>query len=274
MFARRICAVALCSCALVSGGCATDSASKEDVVSLRNDVTQLAQRQAALQQKIEELDARVLVITRRLSPATHGDATPVPSSAPSGIPVVKLGPTTAALPVRAPPLPTEVALREPTADEVEALETAAPKASPDDVVDTHDFDAAVETVSTGDVERGIAQLEAFVKANPRHPKADNALLLIAVARLQSGDPEAALAPLQRVLRDYPAGDAVPETLLRLGECQLKLKNVAAARSALARLVSDFPGSPLAREAEIRLAAMPEIGGSAARPRAARTPAGH
>jgi TolA-binding protein len=256
------------------GACAANVAAHDDVGALRRDVAQLAQRQAMLQQKIEDMDARLLVLSRRLAPAAHSQTEPATPAAPAGIPVVKVVPTAA--PTKAPRVSTEVALREPTPDEVEALDSSIPaKGFAEEPVDSSDFQAGVEAVSTGDIERGVGLLDAFVKANPRHPKADNALLMIGVARIQSGDPAAAVPYLERVLRDYPAGDAVPETLLRLGECQWKLKNPTAARAPLVRLVSDFPGSPLAREAATRLAAMGEGSGSKNQPRAARSlPSGH
>jgi TolA-binding protein len=267
-FRSLIFASSVTLCGLASGGCATDTSSREESAALRRDLVQLAQREAALEQKIEEMDGRLLVLSRKNSPGPRSETTPPPGAPPPSMPVVRLSPTHSL--VKAPPLPTEVSLKEPTADEVDALESAAPaKAPPDELVDTAPFEDGVRAVSTGDLERGIAQLEAFVQANPRHSKADNALLVIGIARLQSGDAPAALPYLNRVLHDYPAGDAVPEALLRLGECQLKLKNVPAARAALARLISEFPGSPTAKQGESRLAALGKSGPSR-QPRAARS----
>jgi TolA-binding protein len=268
-----ICAAALPLCVPALSGCATDSAAREEA--LRRDLLLLAQREAALEQKIEEMDARLLVLSRKSGSPPRSDAStpavaPAVGKTPASMPVVKLSPSHPG--VKAPPIPTEVSLKEPTADEVDALESATAavaKPLPDELVDTTQFDDGVHAVSTGELERGIALLEGFVQANPRHAKADNALLVIGVARLQSGDPAAALPYLTRVLQDYPAGDAVAEALLRLGECQVKLKNVPAARAALNRLVAEFPGTPNAKVAESRLAELGKAGPSR-QPRAARS----
>ncbi len=231
---------------------------------MRRDLTLLAQRQTALERKLDEMDARFLVLSRRLAPERSDRS---PPRTPD-MPVVRLAPRPA--PPRAPPLFTQVPVREPTADQLAEIEDAAPvEKTAVAAGDTGEYQEALSAVSTGDVDRGIGLLEAFVKANPRHPDADNALLTLGVAYAQSGDPALAAAALSRAIAEYPAGDAVPEALLRLADCQLKLKNPVAARGALTRLVREFPGTPASRQAESRLASLPQP--VERRPRAARSP---
>lgn len=264
--------------ALIETRCASDAGATRDEVSAQGrDIAQLSQRQAVIERKLEDLDARLLVLTRRIAgePRTErpGPQRGRPESAPAGmaeppsLPVVKLGPRAAPT---ASALPTQVSILEPPPEDMAMLAAPLPSREVPAAVDTGEFEEAQAAVSTGDIDRGVMLLEAFARNYPRHPQADNALVLLGVARLQSGEPALAAVPLQRVVAEYPAGDAVAEALLRLSECHQRLKNPGAARAALLRLVANHPGTPEARAAEARL---PTLGGAAAErsPRAARHP---
>lgn len=116
------------------------------------------------------------------------------------------------------------------------------------------FDEGIAALEAGEAGRAIEVLEAFVRASPRDPRADNAVLAIGDAWLALDRPGNALQSFERVVRDYPAGDVVPEALLRYGETCRNLGREAAARAAFERLVRDHPASIAATRAELHLAA--------------------
>lgn len=137
---------------------------------------------------------------------------------------------------RAPPLPTDVPIREPEsvrdgyADGIAALEA-------------------------GDAVAAARHLERFLETSPRDGRADNAGLALGEALLRQNLPGRALQVWERVIREYPAGDAVPEALLRYGEVCREQGREAAARAAFRRLVDNHPGTRAAARAEAWLAEM-------------------
>ncbi|MGE4340364.1 MAG: tol-pal system protein YbgF, partial [Pigmentiphaga sp.] len=57
--------------------------------------------------------------------------------------------------------------------------------------------------ATKEYRSAIQRLEAMVSAAPRHPRAADALLVIAGCQIELGDRSAARTTLQRIIRDYP-----------------------------------------------------------------------
>lgn len=137
---------------------------------------------------------------------------------------------------RAPPLPTETEVRDPSSAKAE-------------------YEAARALLSEGRLEAGIEKLQAFLSSHPHDLLADNALLSLGEAWLLHGAPGRALEAFEGVFTRYPAGDAVPMALLRYGDASLSLGKKAQARAAYLRLIEEFPGSDpsaLARSKLLRL----------------------
>jgi TolA-binding protein len=167
----------------------------------------------------------------------------------------------------APPLPTRVAVVEPDQEDVEAFVSASPESSgasePASAsaapVNTAGLDAEFEqgmsALRTGNVEFGVAKLQAFAEQNPRHPRADNALYFAGLGRVGLNDNEGAALTFERLIETYPAGDAVLDGMLRLAECRLKLNQREDARALYTRVITQFPGTAAATQAEQRLASL-------------------
>lgn len=162
------------------------------------------------------------------------DAGPGPGRA---APAVALGGPTGG-PDAAPPLPTEVELKEP----------GAPPKQPD-LAALRDGLAAIEA---GDAAKGAGLLERFIGSAPKDPSTDNALVALGDAYRTAGQPGKALAAYERIVTGYPAGDAVATALLRYGETCLALDRKPAARAAFQRLVDEHPSTEAATAARARL----------------------
>lgn len=159
-----------------------------------------------------------------------GPSRPAPASVAMG------GPTGG--PDAAPPLPTEVEIKEP----------GAPPRAPD-LAALRDGLAAIEA---GDAAKGAGLLERFVASAPKDPSTDNALVALGDAYRSAGQPGKALSAYERIVTGYPAGDAVATALLRYGETCLALDRKPAARAAFQRLVDEHPSTEAATAARARL----------------------
>jgi TolA-binding protein len=163
----------------------------------------------------------------------------------------------------APALPTKVAVVEPDSDEAEMFvsaspESSAPSSAPAPVntpgLDA-EFEQAVSALRTGNVEVGVTRLQAFAEANPRHPRADNALYFAGLGMSGLNDHAGGALLFERLIETYPAGDAVLDGMLRLAECRLKLNQRDDARALYTRVITQFPGTAAATQAEQRLASL-------------------
>lgn len=257
--------------ALAGSGCAhAPPAGDAELVHLRERVTQLQQRSEADRRRVDALEAQLAAMARRLetqrpapAPAPQAPApapervrpAPPPPAPTSAIEdededsfafIVDRGgdelpgtsrPSRQARRGRgvdlAPPLPTEVPLREPA---------SGPDA----------YDLGVAALGRGDLDQAEELLASFLTSQPRDSRADNAGLELGEVLLRRGLPGRALSTWEQVVRDYPAGDALPRALLRYGETCRQLGRQAAARAAFQRLVQNHPGTEAASRAQAHL----------------------
>jgi TolA-binding protein len=256
------------------GGCAGSGADPlaRDVARLQDEVRRLRTERAADRSRLEALEARVEGMSRDVSisrrpaippglavvkvePGTfeddEGSAFVVdvgeePPARPRPAPRVPAGSTGGV--DAAPPLPTDVELKEPPlfagGDAKDPPVLAGPPAA---------FLAAEEVLRSGDARRAATLFEEFVAASPDDAYADNALVARGDALVRLGEPGRALAAYERAATGYPAGDAVPEALLRYGETCLSLGRKTAARMAFERVIAEHPGTAPAEAAKDRLA---------------------
>ena len=244
-------AAAVCLC-----GCATnDTALRQEVATLRTDVQALQLQNTQLTQRVQQLEDQRALLAPSADAAT---AAPTPSPAPAAkddgtlqtppLTVIKLKPATRP----APKLDTEVAVIEPSTDQLSALPDAA-SGPPDN--SEMEYQKAMEDLRTGNLAHGVNRLEEFAQAHRKSELADNALYFAGVGRIGLEDFEGAGHDFAQVIDHYPAGDAVADAMLKLAECRLKLNHEKDARALLARVVSTFPGTAAASQAERRLAAL-------------------
>ena len=202
----------------------------------------MASRQSELERKLDRVEAQLDAV--RSSPRKPAEPVKEVVSAttiPGNLAMVRLGPST-----KAPALPTNVALREPDEKAMEKMLDAEPDLSGDE------FESALKSISTGDVERGAAGLLSFADKHPRDDRAPAALLQAGIGQLTFGDPQSAVLAFDRIAQDYPQAKEAPEAMVRLADCQLRLKRTDRAKDVYARVMSRYPGTPAARTAEAGL----------------------
>lgn len=280
---RLLAAAPLCALA----ACATDSANKAEVDSLRAELRSLRDNNARLEQRLERLEVRDTVSRAKANappapaatpPAPAPKAEPTPSlTATPDLAVVKLKPRNEP----APPIATRVAVAEPEADDMvafisgsdsedssparprrqargakEAREAKEVREPVQELTQADaDYEQAVSALRTGNVEGGVARLQRFAEENPRNPRADNALYFSGLGLIGLKDFAGAATVFERLIETYPAGDAVVDGLLRLAECKQRLNQKEDARALYTRLVTQFPGTAAATQAEQRLATL-------------------
>ncbi|RKH31862.1 hypothetical protein D7X12_37990 [Corallococcus sicarius] len=275
---RLFAAVALCA----PTACATTAASQAEVVKLEAEVRTLRASQATLAERLARLENRDAVSRARnvTAPAasaasTSGALIAKPDEdagnealglAPAELAVVRLKPKKEP----APRIATVVPVVEPDPDQMEMFISPAEgssgaasqsQARSDGVPDKDpaileaEYEHAVSLLRTGNTEGGVDQLTRFAEANPRHPRADNALYFTGLGQMGLQDPASAAKTFERLIKTYPAGDAILDGMLRLAECRVRLNQAVDARALYTRVVTQFPGTAAATQAEQRLAAL-------------------
>jgi TolA-binding protein len=261
---RLLAVVPLCALA----ACAHETASKADMDALKAELRTMREQHARLGERLERLERSAVVSRAKPAQAPASASQPTPSkggqppASAAAVPeltVVKLKPKDDP----APPLPTRVSVVEPEPDEVEAFVSASPEsaepasapAPANSVALEVEFEQAMSALRTGNVELGVAKLQAFAEQNPRHPRADNALYFSGLGRVGLNDHAGAALTFERLIETYPAGDAVLDGMLRLAECRLKLNQREDARALYTRVITQFPGTAAATQAEQRLASL-------------------
>ncbi len=245
------------------------------MAALRAELRSLREQQSRMGDRLERLERSTSVSRARSvqppasSPAKPAPAGPPQSQAPAAgkppeskvevpdLTVVKLKPKNEP----APSLPTRVDVVEPDEDQAEMFVSASPESSEpaSAPVNTAALDAeyeqAMSALRTGNVELGVARLQAFAEQNPRHSRADNALYFSGLGQMGLKDFTAAALVFERLIETYPAGDAVLDGMLRLAECRVKLNQPDDARALYTRVITQFPGTAAATQAEQRLASL-------------------
>lgn len=107
---------------------------------------------------------------------------------------------------------------------------------------------ALAHVSARRFDEALAGLDAFLRANPDHAYADNAMYWRAEIHYARRDYRRALAEFTALVERYPRGNKVPEALLRIGLCHERMGDRASAQRAFERLRAEFPASAAARMA--------------------------
>ncbi len=268
---RRLLAIApLCA---LSACATTGSAQSSEMAELKAEVRAMRETQSRLEKRLERLELHASVTQARAAAPVRESAATVAAPAPEkgfatpDLTVVKLKPRNEP----APPLPTRVAVVEPSPDDMEMFISSAPEGGgssssgapeedePKEQLDTTvldaEFDQAVAALRTGNVEGGVARLLRFAEDNPRHPRADNALYFGGLGQMGLKDHAAAAKSFERLIESYPAGDAVLDGMLRLAECRLRLNQKDDARALYTRILTQFPGTAAATQAEQRLASL-------------------
>jgi TolA-binding protein len=246
--------------------CATTGSASSELAELKAEVRAMRDTQARLEKRLERMELHASVSQARASAAPARDASAAPPAKDYSTPelaVVKLKPKNEP----APPLPTRVAVVEPSDDDMEMFISPSaesdsgssadvePREQLDATILDAEFEQAVSALRTGNVEGGVARLARFARDNPRHSRADNALYFSGLGQMGLKDHAAAARTFEQLISSYPAGDAVLDGMLRLAECRLRLNQKEDARALYTRILTQFPGTAAATQAEQRLASL-------------------
>ncbi len=213
--------------------CASESASKAEVVHLQAELRAQREENAVLRRRLEERDSAPTPVPVRAY-VSRDEPPEVPA-----LTVVKLKPKAEP----APKIDTAVSVFEPAPESVDeilqagsrsdgALEEQRSPANPSAA--EGEFQEGMAALNTGNLSGGIARLQKFAAENPRHPKADNALYFSGVGLIGLGQYERAASSFERVISGYPAGDALKDAMLKLAECRARLNRPSSTRASIPR----------------------------------------
>ncbi len=254
----RLVALSAALCALL--GCATTSAPSE-LDGVRAELRAMREANGRLERRLERIETEQLVSRVNSKGAKPATTLPARGSELPDLTVVKLKPRQE----EAPKVVTAVSVIEPDPALLDQLAEGAAQYSEKplrlDGTEAEEspsaslFDEGMASLTTGDLEGGIAKLHKFADTNRSHPSADNALHNSGLGHMGRGDFERAARAFELTVTRYPAGDAVTEAMLKLAECRLKQNQKQDAKSVYSRVISMYPGTPAASQAEQRLAAL-------------------
>lgn len=220
---------------------------------MREELAAIRHGQEQLQDRVDRLEARAKApeaVGRRPSAPAVRAADPL-----AGLPVVRLAPPSNPA-AAAPRLDTRIELREPSDDDLAALDRAP--VNGDAVLDRRDaqadqlFAASVRRYNAGERKEAGEELAAFAEQHPRHDAADNALYLAGMAQVASGRCADGAHFFESVVQAYPDGDAVAPSLLALGLCASGLGHLDKARGYFEQVLKESPGSAEASQADAEL----------------------
>lgn len=230
-------------------------AKQEDLIELQNDVTALAKGQAEIKEQIAQLAAllresrggsatesharlmakldevlqEILVLSEKLSDANYRlamGARIAPSSAP---------PATAAGGIAEPSTPT-------------TRSGAALEGDPA-------YQAAYADYTRGNYALAIMGFEEFMRQNPKHDLADNALYWIGECHYAERRFDKAIEAFERLQQDFPQSEKFAAALLKQGYAYIESYQMAQGIVRLQGLVEKYPQSSEARLARQKLKEM-------------------
>ena len=215
---------------------------------LRYDVDQLKRGQAALQARLQRLEAG----------AAPAAATPAyGASAPSGAAPAYPATTPAQqIPMPAAAAPATAGVAGPTAvapatdgPSATISQGSGPAASADEQAA---YLAAFDLLGNGKYDDAIKSFRSQLERWPQGRYADAALYWSGEAYYVKRDYNSALAAFQAVLQRFPQSTKLPEALLKVGLTQMDMGRDAEGRTTLQRVIKTYPQTTAAKLAQQRL----------------------
>lgn len=251
--------LALSSALLVGCGGGTKKLEKQ-VASLQDELAELQGDYDMISDRLTGLEAQVQAgALRGAADSATADAEPGAERIERPrLKVIRVGPGSSAAPPAHPPSEdpaesegTRPVIRgsgdkaqiiegRPTSRVDDAPHSRSGKPAPAPRGAVQEYEAALELVRAGELERAEAALNGFLERHPRHPHADNALYWRGECHYARGRYEQASADFLAVLERYPAGNKVPDALLKLGMAQAHRGALHEARATFERLSQNFP----------------------------------
>jgi tol-pal system protein YbgF len=130
--------------------------------------------------------------------------------------------------------------------------TAATKDSSDENPLTS-YRAAYALYEAGKYNEAIEKFTDFVKKNPQHDYADNAIYWTGEAYYDQKEFMLAISEFRQVLKEYPTSNKLADAVLKIGLSFERLDDLGEAKKAYAMVTEQYPYSEAAKRAHDRLA---------------------
>ena len=117
------------------------------------------------------------------------------------------------------------------------------------------FNEAYRAYSNKKYDVALRGFSEFVKENPTHPYADNALFWRGECFLAAGEFFKGIGEFERLLRRYPDSDSAASSLYRIGFSYDRLRDRTKAVEYYFQVVDRFPNTDAARRASQRVSAL-------------------
>jgi tol-pal system protein YbgF len=192
-----------------------------------------------LQQRVNELDARITAIEQRLA---LGAAFPSPAAGSEARSDSGALPPVVATPATRPQSPLEIALARE--------EAAFGSARPDP-----DYREGLNLVRQGQCAQAAVKLREFIRRNPKSDLADNAQYWIGACYFYQKEYGPAARELSDLMLRYPKGDKVPAALLMLADAFAASGETTDAKLVLRKLATEYPRTEEAEQAKQKLQAL-------------------
>jgi tol-pal system protein YbgF len=278
---RFISGAALLAVALVAlGGCASSKqAIEQQVAELEREVLRLRAERANLAARNQALDDERVVYERKIDRCAAGRRErqlqvvrlaegqviePPPSAVPEEPqddgkrPLLKLdGAPRVAQRVAGPlpPLPDSSAIDSLGVVPMGGTAVAGPAPA-----EMSTFDEGYRAFSNRRYGEALSLFAGFLKENPDHQYADNALFWRGECYLAQGKLLKAIGELERLMRRFPRSEKGPSAMYRIGFAYDRLNDRQKASEYYFKVVERYPGTDAARKASRRVAAIKETGG--------------
>ncbi|MFN3397226.1 MAG: tol-pal system protein YbgF [Sulfurimicrobium sp.] len=125
----------------------------------------------------------------------------------------------------------------------------------DPVAEGKAYDAAFNLFKTGDYQGALTAFQQFIQAYPQSPLAPSSQYWIGNSYFNLEDFRSAISSQQTLISQYPKSPKVPDAMLNIATCQQNMGDNEAAKKSLEDLVVRFPLSDAGEKARKRLAAM-------------------
>jgi tol-pal system protein YbgF len=126
------------------------------------------------------------------------------------------------------------------------------------------FQQAYRAFTNKSLDEALVRFAKFVKDNPGHQYADNAMFWRGESYLAKGKLLKAIGEFERLMRRYPSSEKRPSALYRIGFAYDKLGDLGRAKEYYFKVVDRHPGTDAARRASRRMATLQEAGGRSAK----------
>jgi tol-pal system protein YbgF len=155
------------------------------------------------------------------------------------------------LPAVEPEIPAESVM--PTAVAPVVDNTPAPETLPVAVENGEAaYQAALQTLRSGQYEQAVTALEAFPSQYPQSSYLPNAYYWQGEANYVLRNFDKAIVAFTKVVNDFPASSKVADATLKLGFSQYENGQFDVAKTTLASVVSSYPNTSASRLAQVRL----------------------